>query len=116
MKNKYDSSVVFLYAIGREQLLPLDFRKKIPYSTISSWRKTNYGNYLGHEFRYHFSDAFKCFELESENNRLKSRLLSLARSWLTLSHIILPLVKTTRNNKAAQFKILTAVNYLKNQF
>ena len=116
MKNKYDSSVVFLYAIGREQLLPLDFRKKIPYSTISSWRKTNYGNYLGHEFRYHFSDAFKCFELESENNRLKSRLLSLARSWLTLSHIILPLVKTARNNKAAQFKILTAVNYLKNQF
>ena len=32
MKNKYDSSVVFLYSIGREHLLPLEFRQKIPYS------------------------------------------------------------------------------------
>ncbi len=116
MKNKYDSSVVFLYSIGREHLLPLEFRQKIPYSTISTWRKTNYGNYLGHEFRYHFNDAFKCLELESENKRLKSKLRSIARSWLTLSHLILPLVKTARNNKSVQFKILTAINYLKMQF
>lgn len=57
IKKKYDSSVVFLYATGNENLLPEDFRKKIPYSTISTWRKTNFENYIGHEFRYLFTDA-----------------------------------------------------------
>jgi hypothetical protein len=28
MKNKYDSAMVFLYAIARENLLPHEFRKK----------------------------------------------------------------------------------------
>ena len=116
MKNKYDTSVIFLYAIGREHLLPHDCRKKIPYSTISTWRHTNYGNYLGHEFRYHFNDAFKSFELQQKNTQLRITLRSLARSWLTLSNIILPMVKKANNNKKAQGKILKAVDYLKQQF
>lgn len=57
MKNKYDSSVVFLYLMGKEDLLPAHFRKQIPYSTISSWRKTDSTSYLGHEFRYYFTEA-----------------------------------------------------------
>lgn len=113
MKNKYDTSVVFLYAIGKEHVLPEEFRKKIPYSTISTWRKTNYDQYLGHEFRYHFNEAFRSFELENENKRLKGAMMGLARSWITLSHTILPLIKNTNNNKEAQFKIITAINYLK---
>ena len=63
MKNKYDTSVIFLYAIGKEHVLPLEFRKKIPYSTISTWRKSDYSNYLGHEYRYHFDEAFNSFEI-----------------------------------------------------
>jgi len=58
IKNKYDTSVVFLYAVGKENLLPAEFRKQIPYSTISSWRKADYSRYMGHEFRYFFDDAF----------------------------------------------------------
>jgi hypothetical protein len=42
MKNKYDTSVIFLYAIGKENVMPCEFRKQIPSSTISTWRKTNY--------------------------------------------------------------------------
>ena len=80
MKNKYDTSVVFLYAIGKEHLLPNEFRKKIPYSTISTWRKTDYSNYLGHEFRYHFKEAFKTQELANENKKIRGTLISLARS------------------------------------
>jgi hypothetical protein len=113
MKNKYDSAVVFLYAIGKEHVLPPDFRRQIPYSTISTWRKADYGNYLGHEFRYHFNDSFKAFELAKENERLKQVMYGMARSWISLSHIILPLVKKSNNNKEAQLKILTAINYLK---
>lgn len=113
MKNKYDSAVVFLYAIGKEQLLPESFRKQIPYSTISTWRSTDYSKYLGHEFRYHFDDAFKSFELSAENKQLKVLLYNLSKSWLTLSHLLLPIVKKAGGDKDLQNKILTAINYLK---
>ena len=115
IKNKYDTSVIFLYAIGKENLLPTEFRKKIPYSTISSWRKTNYSKYLGHEFRYHFDDAFKAYEVNAENRQLRLLLFGLARSWITLSHILMPLIKQANGNKELQLKVLTAINYLKNQ-
>ncbi len=113
MKKKYDSSIVFLYAIGKENLLPDDFRKKIPYSTISTWRKADYSKYLGHEFRYHFDDAFNVFELNAENKRLKSLLYNLSKSWLTLSHVLLPIVKKAKGDKELQNKIITTINYLK---
>ena len=52
MKNKYDSSVVFLYAIGKEELMPHEFRKKIPYSTISDWRKTVSADFVWRPVRW----------------------------------------------------------------
>lgn len=116
MKNKYDSSVVFLYLMGKEDLLPYSFRKQIPYSTISSWRKTDSTSYLGHEFRYFFTEAFTSADVKLKMLQQKKLLHSIARSWITLSHIILPLVKQSNTNKDAQFKILTAINYLKDQF
>lgn len=79
IKNKYDTSVIFLYAIGKENLLPIEFLKKIPYSTISTWRKTNYSNYLGHEFRCHFNDAFKAYEVNAVNRQLRLLLLPSIR-------------------------------------
>jgi hypothetical protein len=113
MKNKYDSSVVFLYLMGKEELLPHSFRKKIPYSTISSWRKTDSSSFMGHEFRYFFNEAFTGAEVKLQYVQLKKMLFAIARSWITLSHIILPLVKQSNNNKEIQFKIITAINYLK---
>lgn len=113
MKKKYDSSVVFLYAIGKENLLPEDFRKKIPYSTISTWRKADYSKYLGHEFRYHFDDSFSVYELSAENKRLKSLLYNLSKSWLTLSRVLLPIVKKAKGDKELQNKIIITINYLK---
>lgn len=112
MKNKYDSAVVFLYAMGKENLLPVQIRKQIPYSTICTWRKTNYSNYLGHEFRYYFDDAYKYLELQSENKKLRSAQLALARSWITLSHLILPALKKD-SNKDQRGKILSAINFLR---
>ena len=55
-KKKYDTSVVMLYLVGREHLLPKNFRKQIPYSTIASWRRIDYSTYIGHEFRIFFED------------------------------------------------------------
>ncbi len=98
MKNKYDTSVVFLYSIGKENLLPEHFRKQIPYSTIADWRKNDYSHYLGHEFRYFFDQAFSNVELKSKYFQLKKTIMSLARSWVTLSHILVSMVGRPRSS------------------
>jgi hypothetical protein len=113
MKNKYDSSVVFLYSIGKEYLLPEYFRKQIPYSTIADWRKTDYSEYLGHEFRYFFDQALSNAELKFKYYHLKKTMMSLARSWVTLSHVLVPIVKSAEGNKQSQGSILYAVNYMR---
>lgn len=55
-KKKYDTSVVMLYLIGKEHLLPREFRSKIPYNTIASWRRMEYTSNIGQEFRIFFED------------------------------------------------------------
>lgn len=114
MKNKYDTSVVFLYAIGKEHLLPKEFRSKIPYTTISNWRKTDYSKYIGHEFRYFFDEAFDKAEISFKYKRIKGLTSGLARSWVTLSPLIKPIIKSAAREKDMQKKILESIGFLKN--
>lgn len=113
MKNKYDTSVVFLYAIGKENLMPREFRKQIPSSTIATWRKTNYSEYLGHEFRYFFDDAFKNIELSFKYLKLKKTLMALTRAWVMLSYALIPLIKNAMGDKTLQARVLHAINYIR---
>ena len=112
MKNKYDSSVIFLYTTGNEQLLPANFRQQIPYTTISSWRKTDYSKYIGHEFRHFFDQAFESAEIKFEYYKMKRAMVGFARSWVSLSSAILPLVKNARGDKVLQKNVLDAIRYM----
>lgn len=112
MKQKYDSSVVFLYATGNESLLPKEFRQQIPYTTISTWRKTDYSSYLGNEFRYFFDEAFESADIKYKYRHLKRTMMSLAKSWVILSHVIKPVLRKTKNDKKLQKQILNAVGYM----
>lgn len=105
--------MVFLYSIGKEHLLPAEFRRKIPYSTIYNWRKNEYQHYLGNEFRLFFDQAFSSAELNYRYHALKKQMMSLARSWVSLSHILLPIIKNAEGDKKSQNSILSAVNYMK---
>lgn len=113
MRHKYDTAVVFLYAIGKENMLPYEFRKQIPSSTISTWRKTNYSEYLGHEFRYFFDDAFKNAEIGFKYLKLKKTMLALTRAWVMLSYTLVPLIKSAAGDKVLQARVLNAINYIK---
>ncbi len=113
MKNKYDTSVVFLYATGREDLLPAEFRKQIPYSTISDWRRMDHSRYLGHEFRYFFDDAFDKAELNYRYNKLKKAMMGLARSWVRLAPALVPIVKHSGKDRKQQKNILEAIHSMK---
>lgn len=112
MKNKYDTAVVFLYATGNEHLLPEEFRKQIPYTTIFGWRRTDFGKYLGHEFRYFFDDAFENAELNYNFLKIKRAMMGYARSWVLLSKGFLPLLKNASKDKELQKNIISAINYM----
>lgn len=45
-----------LWLFGQEKLLPKEFSKKIPYSTVSMWRREKYESYEGSQFRLSFDD------------------------------------------------------------
>ncbi len=113
MKRKYDTSVVFLYAVGREYLLPESFRKQIPYTTISNWRKTDYSQYTGHEFRYFFDEAFDKAELSSNYHRVKKAMLGFAKSWIILAELIKPILRNAGKERTMQIRILRAIHYMK---
>lgn len=113
MKQKYDSSVVYLYATGNEHILPQEFRRKIPYPTVSTWRKTDYSQYLGHEFRYIFADAFTNAELSYKYHGLKKGLMSMAKAWISLASVIQPVLKDTRGDKLLQKRVLDAIHHMK---
>ncbi|MGP8214237.1 MAG: hypothetical protein ACLQQ4_01605 [Bacteroidia bacterium] len=115
MKNKYDTSVVFLYATGNEHLLPEEFRKKIPYSTISDWRRADYTKYIGHEFRYLFQDALETSIVKAQNESLKKTLNSIVRSWVWLSPQVFALAKGARKNKILQSTLLDCIQILRIQ-
>ncbi len=113
MKNKYDSSVVFLYNTGNEHVLPPEFRRQIPYATISTWRKTDYSKYRGHEFRRLFHENLNNAELILENQRMKNAFRAFARSWVTLSSTLVPIIKKAQKDKELQGKVIRAVNYMR---
>lgn len=113
MRQKYDSSVVFLYATGNEALLPKEFRQQIPYTTISSWRKADYSSYIGNEFRYFFDEAFEVAELKFNYRKQKRALIAFARSWLTLSVFLKPVLKKVGKDKTLRKKLLDAIEYMK---
>jgi hypothetical protein len=112
MKNKYDTSVILLYLTNQESLLPKEFRKKIPYSTIASWRKADYGSYLGSEFRFLFDDQWDIIRLKSQNQRLKRLLKTTVRCWLQLKEERAKLLSTARNDRALQKALLSIIETL----
>ena len=115
LRKKYDTSVVFLYAMGKEKFLPAEFRKNIPYTTISSWRKIDYSKYTGHEFRYFFDEAFEKIELNYRYRRAKNLLFSFGRAWMQISPFLIPLIKRASDDKFMQRKIIKAIQYMQPQ-
>lgn len=114
MKQKYDSSVAYLYATGNEALLPKEFRQQIPYTTISTWRKIDYSTYIGNEFRYFFDEAFEGAQAKFKYRQLKRNMMAFARSWVKLSSAIKPVLRNAGKDKKLQGNVLDAISYMEN--
>lgn len=114
-KKKYDTSVIMLYLLKQEHLLPKEFRQKIPYSTISSWRKSAYENYEGSQFRFLFDDNWDVIRLKHENRKLLNTLRAISRSYLLLKKDLERFIRSENKNKDFQNKLVLSINQLRQQ-
>ncbi|RYY00959.1 MAG: hypothetical protein EOO53_20460 [Gammaproteobacteria bacterium] len=115
-KKKYDTGVVLLYLLGKEHFLPKAFRKTIPYSTISTWRKTDYSSYEGHQFRFLFDEDWESIDEHFQRKELERKLRAVGKVWLALQDNWRGVVQEARTDRAVQRKIVRSVHYLREVF
>ena len=98
-KTKYDPLIPWLYSIEKEGLLPKNFRKTIPRSTIAQWRQNENERLYGHQFRHLFKDTLAYLEILNEKKKMEQVLRVLAKSWLLMSGDILPYFEKSKDVK-----------------
>jgi len=87
---RYDTSLVSLYAIGREGLIPEHLRARVPHSTASTWRTLDTALLVGHELRAFQGEAIDHYALLSKYRALKRMVCTVVRVWDRLAGIVLP--------------------------
>ena len=95
---KYHSQVAWLYNQAKENLLPMEFRKTIPTSTISEWRSSTFESYYGYEYVTISRKELSYDELLQQNICLKKRLRTITRSWFMVSSILLPVLQKNKKH------------------
>ncbi|NTS43921.1 DDE-type integrase/transposase/recombinase [Flavisolibacter sp. BT320] len=111
-KKKYDTAVVMLYVMGKERLLPHSFRKQIPFSTISTWRKADYANYIGHEYRFLFEEKWDVIALQEQVTKLRRQLLAVTRAWLPFQSEVQVLLQKAKQDRLLQKKLVATTSLL----
>ncbi|MEW6470574.1 MAG: hypothetical protein AB1458_16810, partial [Bacteroidota bacterium] len=92
-RTAYDSLVIFLYSTGKENLLPVEFRNAIPYSTKSTWRNIDFSKYRGSELRGSLDQPLEQAELYLKYRELKAVHRALTRMFVSVYPLLDP-VKT----------------------
>lgn len=98
-RKKYDSFLVLLYSQGKEHVLPEEFRRTIPYSTTSTWRKTDYSGYYGAEYRHIQEKGMEWYELHNEYRRLEKVTRVFSRVWVSVSKVVMPVLHGMKEYK-----------------
>lgn len=97
-RNRYDSSLICLYAMGKESMIPAHLREQVPYSTASTWRQVDMTLFVGHELRSFHSDALDHYALLCKYRALHRSVCLLLRVWSTVAHIVLPALKDAKEH------------------
>ncbi|MBI3134511.1 MAG: hypothetical protein HYZ14_07510 [Bacteroidetes bacterium] len=92
-RTKYDSNLAWFFSVGKDNLIPLHIKNKIPNSTIYTWRSTAFETYFGHEIRTIQKDALDYYELFCEHEKLKKTIRVISKVWISVSDILLPVLK-----------------------
>jgi hypothetical protein len=92
IKRQYDSTIPWFFINGKQHLLDDVFIKSIPKSTVAYWMSKGYENYYGQQYRYIMTESMELFELYHKLERLKKVLFGIAKTWIGISKIVLPLL------------------------
>jgi transposase InsO family protein len=106
---KYHSTIANLYIQHKEHLLPAEFRRSIPYSTISTWRNLNTTSFAGHEFCSIQNQGLEWVELFQNHQRLKRTITILCKVWISLHDIFIPAIN---KNKAYHERLINEIQRL----
>ncbi len=107
--NRYDSALICLFAIGKENLVPEHLRALVPHSTASSWRKLDLSGLVGQELRSMHQEALDFHALLSRYQRLRSTVIVLTKAWVQVSEFLLP---TLHRQKQHAERLINAVQLL----
>ncbi len=93
--------------------MPPHFRKQIPYTTISSWRKTDYTKYIGSEFRFLFTEAQQSAEINKKLTAANKILIAISKAWVKLHPLLIPIIKKESANHSFRKNVLESIVLLK---
>ena len=93
---KYHSTIAALYIQHKEHLLPTEFRRSIPYSTISTWRNLNTTSFAGHEFCNIQNQGLEWVELFQKHQYLKKTITILCKVLISLHDIFIPAINKNK--------------------
>ena len=88
-RQRYDSSLICLYALGKESLVPRQLRAQVPHSTASTWRGVDLSRFVGHELRGFHGEAIDHYALLCKYRALRRTVCTIARVWDTVAGIML---------------------------
>lgn len=94
-------------------MLPKEFRKQIPASTICSWRKVDYSTYLGNEFRFFFEEHFDDVNTQQKLTEAQSLLRNINKAWSLLGNHFAKYIQDEKSDRDLQKRVVLAVNSLR---
>jgi len=117
----YDTTLIYLFILGKEQILPIDLIKSIPYSTKATWRTYSKEKFIGHTQRKILDEGIKKTELYAKYKYIKKVLTAVERIYIAISYILdlvkIPIYQVKRHketviNLIQQHKSLIPLNKL----
>jgi predicted CopG family antitoxin len=95
--------------LGKEHLLPSDFRKTIPYSTINGWKNNLFSSYHGYEHVKFIDKGIDYAEIYKKYQNLEKLCLGIIKCWISVSNVIIPLLEKKKENTTL---LLNSIQYL----
>lgn len=87
-RNCYDTTLVYLFILKKEHLLPLDLVNSIPYSTKASWRRYLKEKFIGHSQRTILEEGIRTTELYSKYKHIKKVLAAVEFIYTGVSNML----------------------------
>jgi len=93
VRQRYDTTLIWLYSEQREHLIPESLRKRIPPSTASTWRtQVDCSSLIGYELRALHKDVLDQYEVFEQHRKLRCLVRCITRIWLVVSNVVLPIL------------------------